>query len=74
MPSDNEIQQKIEEYCQRVLSGAKPRVLSKNEMEERDNLKGLYDKGYRSAEALQGLRVYTLTYNPQSDRIEVVYH
>ena len=72
--SDDEVRKQMDEFCQRVLAGSKPNYLDKSAMEAKADSKGKYDQGYRVATAQQGMRTYTLTYNPTTDRIDVVYH
>ncbi|MBI2888235.1 MAG: hypothetical protein HYY02_13665 [Chloroflexi bacterium] len=72
--SDAEITTQMEEFCQRVLQGAKPKILNRDEMEAQASLKGKYAQGYRVAQAQHGLRTYTVTFNPTTERLEVEYH
>ena len=72
--SEDEVRQLIEGFCQRVLAGSKPAYMDKAAMEAKTDTKGKYDQGYRIATAQQGMRTYTLTFNPTTDRIDVVYH
>lgn len=72
--SEDEIRKQMEGFCQRVLAGAKLVYMDKAAMDAAADTKGKYDQGYRVATAQQGMRNYTLTFNPTSDRIDVVYH
>ena len=72
--NDDEIRKQIDEFCQRVLNGSTPTYLDKAGMEGKAETKGKYDQGYRVAMAQQGMRNYTLTYNPTTEKIDVVYH
>ena len=73
--SDDEVRKQIEEFCQRVLAGSKPEFLDRAAMEADAKTKGKYDQGYRAAKASQGgMRTYTMTYNPSTERIDVEYH